>query len=232
MGILESFLALFVQRAYTILFLGMLLDTAGLPISGELLLLAGGYLASTGSLAPVPVILVGTFGAVAGDHVGYLVGRLGGRRLLAFYCRATLGSGRCVEKTEASFQRFGAFTVALARFVVGVRLFASPLAGSTALPYRRFLVYDLLGALLWSAAFVLLGYTLGTEWVKGMERFWQAKQFLLLLALIGVAGTLALRLWRRARHGAAPLPLVSPEAEEGLGQNGERPCETAREERG
>lgn len=182
MGILESFLAFFAKHAYPLLFLGMMLDTAGLPIPGELLLFAGGYLTLTGSLASVPVILLGTFGAVAGDHVGYLVGRLGGRRLLA---------------------------------------------------YRQFLVSDLLGALLWSAAFVLLGSTLGTEEVKGMEGFWQAKQFLLLLALIGIAGTLALRLWRRARHGAAPLPLVSPpEVEGALGRNGERPCETAGEERG
>ncbi|MFN3476688.1 MAG: DedA family protein [Candidatus Methylomirabilales bacterium] len=201
----EGFFTFFTEHAYPILFLGLMLDTAGLPIPGELLLLAGGYLASAGRLDLAAVILLGTSGAVVGDHVGYLVGRLGGRRLLMFYCRATLGSGRCVEKTEAYFQRFGALTIALARFVMGVRLFASPLAGATVIPYRRFLVYDLLGALLWSAAFVLLGYTLSPGGVRIGKQFAQAKQLLFLLALVGVAGTVAFRLWRRARYGSALL---------------------------
>lgn len=97
------------------------------------------------------MIALGAAGAVMGDSLSYLLGRLGGDRLPQLYCKLTLGSADCVQKTQDYFTRRGGLTVAFARFVIGVRAFAAPMAGSTQMAYPRFLAYDALGALLWAA---------------------------------------------------------------------------------
>jgi membrane protein DedA with SNARE-associated domain len=93
----ESVLSLFIQYGYWIVFAGILLDNAGLPLPGELLLLTFGALARTGHVDPVLGMVVAVVAAMSGDSVGYWLGRLGGEHLLQTYCRLTLGSGKCLQ---------------------------------------------------------------------------------------------------------------------------------------
>ena len=149
-NLLSSPRPFFVRHGYAILFLGVALENAGLLLPGEAFLFAAGFLASKGLFKLPLVIALGGAGAMVGDNLSYLLGRLGGERLPQLYCKLTLGSADCVRKTNDYFTRRGGLTVAFARFVVGVRAFAAPMAGSTGMAYHRFLAYDALGAFLWA----------------------------------------------------------------------------------
>lgn len=201
----EFLLSLFAQYGYWIVFFGILLDNAGLPLPGELLLLTFGALARTGHVDPGLGILVAWMAAMSGDHVGYWLGRLGGDRLLHTYCRLTLGSGKCFQKAVAFYQVRGRLAVVFGRFVMGVRALLFPLAGSARLPYAQFLLFDGVGALAWAGLFILAGYAVGWP-VTEMHDDYRAAALLLAGMLGAVFGAyLLMKLYRRRRHGPASL---------------------------
>lgn len=144
----ELLVGLFVAYGYWIVFTAILLDNAGLPIPGELLLLAFGAVAKAGHLDPLLGLAVAATAALVGDSLGYWLGRTGGRRVLA-----RLGGA----------PRFtpGRATVVFGRFVVGARVLLAPLAGVTRMPFRRFLAFDAVGCLVWAGLFILIGYASG-----------------------------------------------------------------------
>lgn len=152
---ISFFPGLFIQYGYLLVFAAVFLDNAGLPLPGELALLAFGFVARTGHLDIGWGIVAAGAGAMVGDSMSYLLGRVGGMRILHAYCRITLGSGQCVENALAYYKRFGRVTIVLGRFVLGLRAFLMPLAGSTQIPYGQFLLFDAIGALLWSSLFIV-----------------------------------------------------------------------------
>jgi membrane-associated protein len=147
-----------------ILFLetGLLL---GLLLPGETLtILAGAFSHVQHHGQPHPqlslVILMAALGAVLGGQVGYAIGRRGGD---ALHDRpdGRIYKRRHLERTHAYFERYGAETVLIARFVPFVRTLASPAAGIAEMPVRRFTVYNVAGAVVWAAVVATLGYVLG-----------------------------------------------------------------------
>jgi membrane protein DedA with SNARE-associated domain len=144
----ELLMGLFVAYGYWIVFTAILLDNAGLPIPGELLLLAFGAVAKAGHLDPLMGLAVAATAALVGDSLGYWLGRAGGPRVLA-----RLASG-------ARFTP-GCASVVFGRFVVGARVLLAPLAGVTRMPFRRFVMFDALGCLTWAGLFILIGYASG-----------------------------------------------------------------------
>ncbi len=179
------------------------IDATGTPFPGRLLLIAAGAAAGGGRLNLPLLIGVATIAAVLGDHVWYVAGRLGRHRLLRLYCRLSLSSGRCVQRAQRYVERFGPLAIVLGRFVAGVRLFATPLAGTGALGYPRFLAYEIVGALLWSATFIGLGYVLGDHWGAVAAQWQGAGLAIAALFVATAAATVAIRLWRRRRYGPA-----------------------------
>jgi len=151
----ELLIGLFVAYGYWIVFIGILLDNAGLPIPGELLLLAFGVAAKDGYLDPALGLAVAAAAAMAGDTVGYWMGRLSGNRVLA-----RLGQPRFLP---------GDASVVFGRFVVGARVLLAPLAGVTRMPFGRFLVFDSIGSVLWAGLFILIGYASGLS-VEAMQQ--------------------------------------------------------------
>lgn len=186
---------------YVAVFVASAVDATGLPVPGRLVLIAAGALA-VGRASVVAVVLLAALGALAGDHLLYYLGRVGGRALLDWYCRWTMGSGRCIHATARSVARWGAAAILVGRYVAGVRLFVASFAGSGVLPYPRFLVFDMLGALVWAASFVLLGRWLGSQCPGAVGQFPGAWLLAVLLAA-GFITVLAFRLTRRRRHGPA-----------------------------
>ena len=144
----EILIGLFVAYGYWIVFTAILLDNAGLPIPGELLLLAFGVLAKDGQLDPILGLAVAASAAIAGDSLGYWIGRLGGERVVA----------RLGQRPRF---RPGDVSVVFGRFVIGARVLLAPLAGLTRMPFGRFLVFDSVGCLVWAGAFILIGYASG-----------------------------------------------------------------------
>jgi membrane protein DedA with SNARE-associated domain len=148
---LDAFSHLFVDYGYSIVFAAIALETAGLPLPGELLLVAFGQLARHSShLNPTVGILVAICAAVVGDSVGYWIGRVGGQPLLA-----RLG----IQRRRPFRRRF----LVCGRFLIGVRLLVAPLAGCGRVPFPTFLLFDGLGAILWASVFVLAGYSLNVR---------------------------------------------------------------------
>jgi membrane protein DedA with SNARE-associated domain len=193
---------------YLGLFLATLIDATGLPFPGRVALVAAGATMAEdwGQVALMTAAVA--LGASTGDHLWWAAGRLGAAdRLTPLYCRLSLASGRCETRARARFERFGALAIVIGRFVAGVRLFAAPMAGGGAISYPRFLLFELVGAVLWSGLFVALGYALGAQWHALLDRYGRGAAVAALVVLMAGPGLIILvRLARRRRHGPAGAP--------------------------
>ncbi|MBK1787576.1 DedA family protein [Prauserella cavernicola] len=135
----------------------ILIEDFGVPSPGETVLILGAIYAGTGRLNVVLVALLGFLGAVIGDNIGYLIGRFGGRRLVEHYGRYVRLTPERIDRAERFFNRYGGGIVVVARFVEGLRQFNGIVAGMTAMPWQRFLAYNVLGAALWVGLWASLG---------------------------------------------------------------------------
>ena len=179
--------ALLGRWGYAVVFAAMLLENAGLPLPGETLTLLGGYAAGSGQLNLFGVMASAASGAVLGDNLGYWIGRRFGWGLL-LRIGALLGQPpQRLEHLRAGFLRRAALSVFLGRFVAVLRVLAGPMAGAVAMPYRRFLLCNLAGAVLWSGSMVSLAW-LGGRWIPIERMLGGVVQFalgaLLLISLI------------------------------------------------
>jgi membrane-associated protein len=188
------------HHLHAAVFLVAAVDATGVPFPGRLLVVMAG--AVTSGADAILVILAAAAGALAGDHVVYGLGRLGGERVAALYCRWTMARGGRVAKAREYVERFGVATILLGRLAFSLRLAVALLAGSGAMSYGRFLALDTLGALAWATLLVCLGRLLGPRALALLESYGGIEVVL----VVGAAGMLALgvyRLWRRARERPA-----------------------------
>jgi len=204
MDAVRPFLGWLQEHLLPVVFVTSLIDATGLPFPGRAMLVAAG-IAAGGPRDVVLLVLTGVTGALLGDHLLYALGMRRGPRLLALYCRLSLGSVRCVEKTLAYFRRFGAFAVLIGRFSTSVRLFGAVLAGTGEIGYRRFLLLDLVGSIVYMTLWIVLGATVGAV---ALERVGRPLQAVLLLGPIALVAILLYRLFRRWRYGAASRDLI------------------------
>jgi membrane protein DedA with SNARE-associated domain len=149
-SVFDSLVALVLAHGYIVVFGAVALDCAALPIPGELLLLTLGGLAGQGHLDAGSGILAAAAGVLVADAATYWIGRMHGQRMFA---KVPLG------------QRWtpGITTLVFGRFVVGARMMVAPMAGARRLPFGRFVMFDALGAMVWAAIFVAIGYGAGAN---------------------------------------------------------------------
>ena len=187
------------EWAYLIVFLAAALESSafvGLVVPGESLVMAAGFLAAAGLLDLADLLPLVAPGAVLGDSVGYELGRWLGRDFLARHGpRVGLRPAR-LARLDAFFLRHGGKTVFLGRFLGFARALAPFLAGASGMPYGRFLRYNVLGAVLWATAVVVVGYLVGQSWWL-VER-WIGRGSWILAGLV-VLAIAAVWLWRRRR---------------------------------
>jgi undecaprenyl-diphosphatase len=161
-------------------------------------MLAAGFFAQQNLLELDAVIVVGIVGAILGDNIGYQMGsRLGREWLLRHGARFGLRTQR-LDKAEIFFARHGAKAVFLGRFVGFARALVPFVAGASRMPYRHFLVYNALGAALWTLGCVLLGYFLGASW--RVAEHWISGTGLIIAGLVAVA---VIGIWIRGRRRAS-----------------------------
>jgi membrane-associated protein len=137
-------------------------ESAGLPLPGETSLIAVGVLASQhGGISIEVVIAVTALAAIIGDNVGFMLGRHAGRRLLTREGRWLERRQRFLIRGEAFFERHGPKAVFLARWVPGLRVVGSWLAGAHHMRWRTFLLWNALGGIAWAASVGMAAYLLG-----------------------------------------------------------------------
>ena len=197
---LQDLEALLGRWGYLVIFAAMLLENAGLPLPGETVTLLGGYAAGSGQLSLLGVMAAAASGAVLGDNIGYWVGRRLGWTLLLRVGRLLRQQPDQMELWRERFLRHAGLSVFLGRFVAVLRVLAGPMAGAVAMPYRRFLLCNLAGAVLWAGTMVSLAW-LGGRWIPISRLLSGVVQFgfgaLLLVTLIVLLPGLISR-WERA----------------------------------
>jgi membrane protein DedA with SNARE-associated domain len=158
---------------YVVIFLGIMLENAGIPMPGETITLVGGFLAGNGELNYFLVLLAAVGGAIIGDSMGYLLGRWGGINLLESVGKIFRIPPEEISKAKDKFTSNADRAVFFGRFIALLRVFAGPMAGLSGMPYKRFLFFNALGAIAWGTIMTSLAYFAGSyisldilvEWV-------------------------------------------------------------------
>lgn len=158
-GILEFLL----RHGYLVLLAWVFAEQGGLPIPSIPLLLAAGALAGTGRLNLIAALMCCLVAAVAADTIWYQLGKRQGIKVLQFLCRISLEPDSCVRRTEGLFEKQGARSLLFAKFLPGLNTVATPLAGIFHMRFRKFLLFDALGSLLWAGSFLGIGYIFSGE---------------------------------------------------------------------
>lgn len=195
LALLRGFL---IHHGYWAVAATLLLENMGLPVPGETILLLASFLAYSEHLLRLPIlILTGVVAATLGDNIGFLIGYRGGRALLQKYQHVLRISPGTISRSERVFERYGTITIFFARFVFGLRMIAGPLAGVLRMHWKRFAVFNFLGATLWVCTICMAGYLFGQHWNALVSLLRRADALIALIAALVVVV-----LWRRRRRNA------------------------------
>jgi undecaprenyl-diphosphatase len=197
--VLASIFSVTQNLGYPALALFVGVEALGVPVPGETAVILAGLAASSGRLSIVAVIVVAAAGAIVGDNVGFLIGRRGGRALLERPGRFEAERRRVLEVGDPFFERHGAKAVFLGRWIAGLRVWASWLAGASDMPWPTFLLFNALGGSAWATSVALAAYYGGHG---AAHVFSQIGLYGIPVAVVLFA-VFALWWWRRARGRAA-----------------------------
>jgi membrane protein DedA with SNARE-associated domain len=187
------------HHGYTVLFLWVLAEQAGLPVPSLPILLAAGALAAAGKLTLPAVLAVAVIACLMADSTWFAVGRAKGFRVLNWMCRISLEPDSCVRRTKDIYTRHGSRSLLVAKFVPGFGTLSPPLAGIFRMPAWQFVIYDGAGSLLWAGTFVMLGYALSNQLEMVAHFALRLGTALLLLLGCGLAGYIAMKYSQRRR---------------------------------
>jgi membrane protein DedA with SNARE-associated domain len=179
---------------YLAVFAVVAIESLGIPAPGETVLVAASvYAGHTGNLEIVGVIAAAAAGAIVGDNIGYAIGRKGGYRLLLKYGHKVRVKESHLKVARYVFDRYGPRVVFFGRFVALLRTYAAFLAGVGQMEWRRFLLANAAGGIVWATIFGLLGY-------YGQKAFEQLSTPInVTLGVLGLLGVVALTLYLRRR---------------------------------
>ena len=181
--ITDQILSLISQYGYLVVFFGVVLESIGIPLPGETLLIAAGLLVHQGSLDPSETIVFGILGSIIGNQLGYWSGRQGGRPVALRWGHYVGVSPERLLQVEAFFARHGGKAVFLARFIPGLRAFGALVAGISRMHWWTFLFYNVLAGAVWATASILVGYLFSRSLVL-VEGWMSLASVLLVLLLV------------------------------------------------
>ncbi|MGW2254525.1 DedA family protein [Kitasatospora sp. NPDC001660] len=162
-GALAGLAPLLDHYGYLAVALLVLLDNCGIPVPGQTILILASVYAGSGHLDFAAVLVIAFAAASLGNSLGYLIGSTGGRAFVHRWGRYVLLTPARMERADGFFARHGGKVVAVARFVDGLRQTNGIIAGTTEMPWRRFAVFNLVGAALWTGVWGTFGYVAGAN---------------------------------------------------------------------
>jgi membrane protein DedA with SNARE-associated domain len=183
---------------YWAIFLGIMLESLGIPLPGETVTLVGGFLAGSDELSYWLVLTVAITGAMIGGTCGYWIGRFGGWAVLLQVGKLFRISEVRLLSIKEQFSQNAAKAVFFGRFFALLRIFAAPLAGIADMPFVQFFLYNLAGASVWASVMVTLAFFAGR--IISLEELvaW-VSQFAIAALLILVA-LIVIPLWWESRQ--------------------------------
>jgi undecaprenyl-diphosphatase len=193
----ETITRLVTSYGYLFLFVLIGLESFGIPLPGETALVSAAAAAALGKLSIVGVVAAASAGAIVGDNAGYWLGRKGGAAIVHRFGRRVGLDDAKLARAHAFFERHGAKTVFLGRFIALLRSWAAVLAGVACMPFATFTLFNALGGVTWATIFGALGYAFGHN-LPRLERYaGQASLAVVLLVTVGVVAFFGIR-WVRA----------------------------------
>jgi membrane protein DedA with SNARE-associated domain len=158
MSITDQLLAALVTHGVPLLVAVITISSVGVPFPVTLTLVAAGSFARQGELSLLPVIVAASLAAILGDQIGYGLSRWGGRRLVVRISRR-IGGEHKIKKAEALSNKWGGFGIFFSRWLVTeLGPWLNVTSGIAGYPWRRFIIWDVLGEVLWVVLYVMLGY--------------------------------------------------------------------------
>jgi len=190
----------------------VLVEDFGIPVPGETVLIAGAVFAGSGRLNIVAVGVVGFLAAVAGDNIGYAIGRFGGRALVERLGRYVFLTKARLDKAEGFFARHGGKIIVVARFIEVLRQANGIIVGISGMRWLKFLACNALGAALWVGTWVSVGYFAGQHITAIYNTITNYSLYAAIAAAVLIVGWFLLRLRKRRRARSAVPTAAGPAA--------------------
>jgi membrane protein DedA with SNARE-associated domain len=188
----------------------LLVENLGIPLPGQLMLIAAALYAATGGLNIFVVAIVAIIASVAGSALGYSIGLFGGRPLAERFGRYVFLTPERLDKTEEFFARRGWLVVLLGRFVDGVRQASGIIAGISDMTFKRFMIFTSLGAALWVAVWTALGDVAGDH-ITTISKYAGYAAAVIGLVIVALIIRAVVRTKARRRAVAATGPGADPQ---------------------
>lgn len=141
----------------------LLLENFGVPLPGETILIAASIYAGAGKLNIAVVWLVAVVASVIGDNIGFAIGHYGGERVILKYGRYLFITDKRLAAAQSFFNKYGGPVVTVARFIAGLRQLNGIVAGTAEMKWRTFLLFNVIGAVLWVSVWSGVGYLAGNH---------------------------------------------------------------------
>lgn len=186
------------------------LEDFGVPVPGETVLIIAAVYAGTGRLNIWLVALIGFIAAILGDNVGFAIGHLGGRPLAERYGKYIFLTPERLDKTAKFFDRHGGKVIVIARFVEGLRQANGIIAGITGMHWKKFVLFNMLGAALWVGLWVSIGYFSGSHIDSIYRAATKYELFFGIAVGVVIVAWIGHRVWKRRKgpksKGTEPEP--------------------------
>ena len=194
----------------------VMIEDFGIPVPGETVLIAAAVFAGSGRMNVFAVAMVGFVAAVLGDNIGYAIGRFGGRTLVDRWGKYVFLTPERLDKAEAFFNRHGAKIIVIARFIEGLRQANGIIAGIAGMHWLRFLACNALGAALWVATWVSVGFFAGQHITTIYNAITAYFLYAAIVAVIALAVLVTLRI-RKLRRRAKSAETSADDTGQGGG---------------
>lgn len=180
---MDELTALLAQHGLSVVFVNVLLTQAGAPVPAVPMLVIAGAFVAQGQIGLFSVVAATVVASLIGDLLWYAAGNRYGHRVLRTLCRIAIEPDSCVKQTENIFERWGAPSLMVAKYIPGFATIAPPLAGMVRTGLPLFVLYSTVAALLWAGLPIALGMVFHTE--VGLALEWLESMGSGAVALIG-----------------------------------------------
>jgi len=204
--------SLFAQYGLSAVFFCVLTEQLGVPIPALPLLVLAGVTAAGDAVFAVEALMVATAASMLADSMWFYAGRRFGRKVLGLLCRISISPDTCVRQSELSFARRGEATLVVAKFIPGVSILTSPMAGALGMRIGTFALYNLAGTVLWAGSGICFGLLFHTQARQLLQYLSDLGSTAMLIVACCVAAYIAYRIWRRWRVtvALANVPRMMP----------------------